>query len=58
MKKIKKKNDLQIGKKVVGKTVYGKFLSGEVVNILENTIIVQRDVKLEVMLKKEVIYFI
>lgn len=48
---------LKIGNKVVGKTVYGIFFSGEVVSILENTIVVQCGVELEVVPKKEIIYF-
>ncbi|MFP3769604.1 hypothetical protein U8U95_07195 [Enterococcus faecium] len=48
---------LRIGNKVIGKTVYGRFFAGEIVSILEKTVIVQRGVNLEVMRKKEIVYY-
>lgn len=45
---------VKIGNKVMGKTVRGQLFEGEIVKILENTLIVQHGVNIEMIRKNEI----
>lgn len=47
-------NQFRHGMKIIGLTVYRERIEGKVVNVLDNTLIVQKGIHLEVIRKKDI----